>query len=323
MIRSQYKQEGQFPASMRQAMQALRRRLCFVRMMLVCLGMAGAVAGCSGQSRPAGMSDTEKARLQEDVSKLFDEPSKSGNASASGGAADGSDESGWSVLVLNISGQDRATVGPRILAQVRREGLPEAFLTERGESVMIAAGRFDSPTSPEAQALLRRVRETVVNGERPYALSHMLPPAPRVVRGSMPEWDLRNARTNHGGEYSYTLQVNIYTNPRGKASAQELAEFRKAGEEAVRTLRKEGYEAFYYHDDTGSAVTVGLFTEADLQGETSLATAPGAKGTLGLREYRTLFPNAMVNGAGQRERVISPQGQPIERLRPSFLVRLP
>jgi hypothetical protein len=64
-----------------------------------------------------------------------------------------------------------------------------------------------------------------------------------------PEWDLRNA----GGVY--TLQVAAYFND------GVMQQRKRAAAEKAAQLRAKGYEAYYYHGQSRSLVTVGTFGE--------------------------------------------------------------
>lgn len=225
----------------------------------------------------------------------------------------------WTIMLLHLKGSERDPAVNAVLRSVRATGVPEAFLETRGDSTLVVVGKYDTPASPDAQAMLKRVKEIQIEGQRPYMAAHMLPPPPQNLKGSMPEWDLRNAKAKRGKDAEYTLQINIYTNPNGRATPSELREFQKAAEDAVRTLRKDGAEAFYYHDQTGSTVTVGLFSQDDLDSGFSLKPGAGS----GVRELQKKFPYALVNGRGVKDKAIDAQGKPVETMRPSFVVRVP
>ena len=239
-------------------------------------------------------------------------------------AEDGTDApseltSKWTIKLLHLKGSAQDPAIQAVLRSVKANGVPEAFLESRGETTLVVVGKYDAPGSADAQAMLKRVKEIQIDGQRPYMAAHMLPPPAQSLKGTIPEWDLRNAKAKYGKQAEYTLQINIYTNPGGRATAAQLKEFRKAAEDAVGTLRKEGANAFYYHDQAGSTVTVGLFGQDDLDSGFSLKPGAGS----GVRELQKKFPYAMVNGAGVRDRSVDTQGKPVESMRPSFIVRVP
>lgn len=227
--------------------------------------------------------------------------------------------SNWTIMLLHLKGSAQDPAIGAVLRSVKANGVPEAFLETRGETALVVVGKYDSPASPDAQAMLKRVKEIQIDGQRPYMAAHMLPPPAQTLKGTIPDWDLRNVKAKYGKQAEFTLQVNIYTNPNGRATASELKQFQKAAEEAVRTLRKENAEAFYYHDQAGSTVTVGLFGQDDLDSGFSLKPGAGS----GVRELQKKFPYALVNGAGVKDRSVDAQGKPVESMRPSFIVRVP
>jgi hypothetical protein len=273
------------------------------------------VAGCA--SKP-GESKPDPA-LRDQGKELF--PDRNAPTSSVDAAGDVTEaEAGtWSVLLMTLKTEPESRATQAALRSVRSNGVSEAVLRTRGDGTVIVAGSFESPTQPEAQQLLRRVKELNIDGQRPYAMAYLVPPQATAVKGSMPEWDLRNARQRFGRNIEYTLQINIYTNPSGRPTAAELKECRKAAEEAVRTLRNDGADAFYYHDNAGSTVTVGLFTQQEVDEGFSLRVGAGK----GLRDLQQKFPHGLVNGAGVKEKGTDSQGRPTEQLRPSFLVRVP
>lgn len=276
---------------------------------------AAALAGCA--SKPA---DTPPdPALRDQAKELFPGRGNTTTLDAAGDSTTDVAPGGWSVLILGLKTELDARATQNVLKSVRTSGVPEATVRPLGEGSAIVAGNFESPADPQAQQLLKRVKEIAIDGQRPYAGAYLVPPQATVVRGSVPEWDLRNARQRFGRDIEYTLQINIYTNPTGRPTASELKEFRKAAEDAVRALRKDGTDAFYFHDNAGSTVTVGLFTQSEIDEGYSLRPGAGK----GLRELQQKFPHGLVNGGGMKEKGVDAQGRPTESLRPSFLVRVP
>jgi hypothetical protein len=255
--------------------------------------------------------------LKQQTKELF--PESGGAANEDAGEATSELSAKWTIKLLHLKGSPQEPAIQAVLRSVKANGVPEAFLESRGENTLIVVGKYDAPGSADAQAMLKRVKEIQIDGQRPYMAAHMLPPPAQSLKGTIPEWDLRNVRAKYGKQAEFTLQINIYTNPGGRATAAQLKEFRKAAEDAVGTLRKEGANAFYYHDQAGSTVTVGLFSQDDLDSGFSLKPGAGS----GVRELQKKFPYAMVNGAGVRDRSVDTQGKPVESMRPSFIVRVP
>lgn len=277
--------------------------------------IAAALVGCA--SKPA---DTRPdPALRDQAKELFPGRGNTTTIDAAGDATTEAAPGGWSVLILGLKGDLDARATQNVLKSVRASGVPEATVRTQGEGSAIVAGSFDSPSDPQAQQLLKRVKDITVDGQRPYAGAYLVPPQASIIKGSVPEWDLRNARQRFGRDIEYTLQINIYTNPSGRPTASELKEFRKAAEDAARSLRRDGVEAYYYHDNAGSTVTVGLFTQQEIDDGFSLRPGAGK----GLRDLQQKFPHGLVNGAGVKEKGTDSKGRPTENLRPSFLVRVP
>lgn len=74
----------------------------------------------------------------------------------------------------------------------------------------------------------------------------------RPTRSGNPDWELT------GTEGSYSLQIAVFYPEAG------FSEPRRAAVELVAELREEGVEAYYYHGDVQSMVTVGSFDESAL-----------------------------------------------------------
>ncbi len=226
---------------------------------------------------------------------------------------------GWSILVSRVPESSPASA-PVLLDRIRTAGgLPGATLQRRAGGLVITLGSFSTPTSAQAQDALKRVRATEVNGARPYAFAFFAPPTGEGVTGANPEWDLRRVRSRLGSRAEYTLQVGVYARLSGGVpSADEVAQFRKAAEEAVTTLRGEGEQAFYYHGPTSSTITIGVFDETEHD-----STVAPAMESRRLKSLRERHPNNLVNGAGFRETVQTDSGRSIRRLQRSQLVQIP
>ena len=251
-----------------------------------------------------------------------------GNSLFGGGGGDKSGNSGaavWTIVIEAFRSESQAADAAAGLDRVRTEGgLSEAYSEKRGDAVVIAFGRYTDPTSKQAKADLARVRGTqvVMDGQtiKPFSGAFLAPPT--EIHGTMPEFDLSNAKKLNGDWVLYTLQVGVYSREDQKpATPAEMAEFRKTAEEAVVQLRREGEQAFYSHGPNRSMVTIGLFGEEDFDA-TSKFESPA------LRALRKRFPYNLQNGMGIKQRftVTDPKtGQQMkkERIQPSGLVQVP
>ncbi|MFZ4573765.1 MAG: hypothetical protein ACOYN0_05165 [Phycisphaerales bacterium] len=234
----------------------------------------------------------------------------------------------WSIVIVGFKGDNGAMLAEQALARVQLAGLESAYRDKRDSTWVVAYGGYKDPGSAEARADLEAVRSTVVDGDRPFTGAMMAPPATTLI-GSMPEFDLSLVRKRSGGQRAkYTLQIAQYCKPdRTAPTDAELAEFRKAAEEACVRLRREGEEAYFHHGPRMSAVTIGLFTEADY-----VTTAPHTKevGAIVisrkpveselLRGARERFPYNLINGQAAKVRShAAAEG----RMVPSVVVTVP
>ena len=126
---------------------------------------------------------------------------------------------------------------------------------------------------------------------------------------------LVQAKAMFGSEALYSLQIAVYgrrdlPNP----SEADLAETRKAAEQAAIRLRQEGEQAFYYHGPRMSMVTIGVFGIDDFDPQT-----PSYKSSRLLAAQKR-HPYNLYNGAGIKEKR-NPRSE--GKLQPSNLVALP
>lgn len=195
-------------------------------------------------------------------------------------------------------------------------GLAEARLERRDTGLVIAYGVYTGASDPRAQADLTRLRQTEIEGKRPFAGAVLAPPISVEATGGNPAWDLTRVRAARGPDALYTLQIGIYgRGDSSEPSAAELKDFRAKAEEAVRDLRARGQDAFYYHGAARSTVTVGVFGPTDYDP----LNMPGFRSPP-LQQVQTEFPYNLLNGQAIRERV---PGTEETRLQASSLVRIP
>lgn len=252
-----------------------------------------------------------------------DEPKESAPLQSEGvfdddGLAPGNKD-GWSIILTTLPRDREELVNP-ILQRVRTTpGLEGAYATTRAGHFVIAYGGYDGPDDKAALLDLDRIKETVVDGSRPYLGAYLAPPSGAALSGTNDEYDLRTVKSRVGDWAVYTLQVGVYGTDDGSVPGDpQLREFRRAAEAAVRELRAEGDQAFYYHAPYRSMVTVGVFGESDFD-----ATTTPPIESQRLRDTRRKFPNNLLNGKGIRETITNSAGQRVTRLQPSNLVAIP
>ena len=221
---------------------------------------------------------------------------------------------GWSIAI-HLARGDEQNEAPNILGRIRSEGgLPNAYLQKRGNATLIAVGSFDDPDDPKAQSELKRVQQLEVGGSRPYAAAYLTPPPTASLQGRMPQYNLVRVKAMLGESALYTLQVGAYgREDLPRPTEADLAEARRAAEQAVVQLRQEGEQAFYYHGPRMSMVTVGTFDLSDFDPQ-----LPRFKSSRLLAAQKR-HPYNLYNGAAIKEK---PKNAP-ERLQPSNLVAIP
>lgn len=229
----------------------------------------------------------------------------------------------WSIVLVVFRGEDQAQLARLALAKVRGEGgLPDAHIEKRGDSTAVAYGQFESANSPEAVNELKRVQDMVVGTpkQQPYQFALLSPPVNKPMEGSIPEYNLVTAKSLMGADALYTLQVGVYgRQDLNRPTEADLAESRKAAEQAVVRLRQEGEQAFYYHGPRMSMVTIGVFDEHDFDPQVPSYKSPR------LTDIRKRHPYNLYNGTGITENKPGRrQGLTVEqKLQTSTLVKIP
>jgi hypothetical protein len=215
----------------------------------------------------------------------------------------------WAILlgVATGPGADRQAATLAALAS-KEAGLKDVMVERRGDGFAALAGAYDDPGSAEAKRDLAVARAFSYQGGKPFEAAIMAAPAKRGVAGSNPEHDLRNVRQFTGQRrLNTTLQVGIYGRlDRVRPSDEDLADIRKAAEEAVRVLRAEGVKAYYYHGPERSTVCIGAFeSSADPE----------------FRVLQKRYPRNLVNG--QLVEPAKARAMGIDAAQPSFPVTIP
>lgn len=223
---------------------------------------------------------------------------------------------GWSIVLTKLAKSDMRRAQELLRVIQDEAGLRGAFIEERTEGLVIAYGSYLGRDA--AQKDLVRVRNTQLLGTKPFENAIVTPPASGELRGTNPAWDLRTVKERYGKQAVYTLQVGLY----GRADyqtpkAEDLGQFRKSAEEAVRDLRSKGEIAFYYHAPARSMVTIGVFGEKDFD-----STVRPPYQSPSLKAVRERFPNNLLNGQGINETIRTESGR-VTRMQSSQLVAIP
>ncbi len=252
------------------------------------LGLLVGMAGCSS-------SRSNASAMRSEGKKVFATPESS--------AGEGRSEAlGWGVVLEHFTSADHVTQ-----AIARRDQLASAHgrgdlhvrSTSSGSAVML--GSHENAADPGAQRDMAWARGLVVGETRPYQRAFLAPPAVGS-RGSRPEFNLTGAKKTYGKSAIYTLQIGVW-------ELDDRAKARAEAEREVIRLRQEGQEAFYYHGQKRSMVTVGVFSAADYDAVTG-------KIDPAVRLAQKIYPHNLLNGEKYRARGES-------RFVSSALVRIP
>ncbi len=280
-----------------------------------------ALAGCA-DGNSAGTDDPALDRSAsgrgESARRTFD-PDEAADLFRA--AAAGADQAGrrdaWTIVLATFSGENQQRDAELVLAALGDMGLAGSSLETRRDNTVLTFGAYEDPDDPKAAQDLRRVRQIALDGRTPFSGAFLAPPNAEAGSGRMPEYDLRFAKALHNPGALYTLEIAVYArSDRRRPSQQELAQFRAAAEEAVRSLRAEGEPAFFYHGPNRSSVTLGLYNADDHDPETPQLES------VRLRLARERHPTLLLNGAGLRETVRTSSGT-ATRLKPTYLVGVP
>jgi len=278
------------------------RNPTFVRNMFRALGLC--VLGLVGTLFGACASDQASERnrdnyLQKEGNAVFGGTESSRAAGSGGSQASGG---GWGILLESVTGPDadrqarqRAAMVSQALqrADVRIRTMP------KGAAVIL--GSYPGPDDPRAKADLEFARSVRIQGQTPYRAAYLVPPPQAATDpGSMPQFSLETARREGGPGRLYTLQIAAY-------ESNKPAEARKAAEQAVAQLRRDGEMAFYHHGPNRSMVTIGIF------GPQAADPVMGAL-SAEVSTIQRRFPNHLFNG-----RTVLVGGRPQE----SMLVEVP
>lgn len=182
---------------------------------------------------------------------------------------------------------------------------------------MLVFGRYADPLSARARADASRIRAIEVDGKTPFSGAVLVRESdPTPTTGRLARYDLRNAKSLFGRDAVYTLQIGVYAREDDRRPTRDdLASFRRSAEQAVEALRREGEQAFFYHGPNGSMVTVGVFSEDDID----LTVVPEIESPR-LRDVRSRHPHNLLNGLGVRA---TRRGSDEETLQASRLVLIP
>lgn len=186
---------------------------------------------------------------------------------------------GWAIQVINIEGNDRHGRAQVMVQQLRNEAsLADLWMEDMDNVVSIYHGRFAYASDPAIRPALAKIQAIKIDGSKPFAECQLVPLVGdgRVIADP---FDLRQFI----GYYS--LQIGFY-------DSNFDGDFRAAAEQAVRALREDGVDAYYYHGPYRSIIAIGVFSydQAFISAGTHDTYAPR------IRMLQEQFPFNLGNG---------------------------
>ena len=224
----------------------------------------------------------------------------------------------WTIRCLEIQGPNRQEHIAQVAETLRNTpGIraKDVFTTDdRDGFARLYYGTYFRRTDPKTgrrsiprklEKDLKLIKELGTGPGEYYFLRALTVRMPTPNVGN-PDWDLAKV------DDAYTLQVGVFE------PTDEFWEYKQAAAQFCELLREKGYEAYYYHTDSASVVTVGTFgAGAVIPNPRGLPSYSGE--VLALQRQDELLRYNRLNGAIYRAQ--TDQGT-MQRV-PSRLVRIP
>ena len=214
----------------------------------------------------------------------------------------------WAIVLDSFDGADARQRAGELMARLREEDfVPDLWLEQNGEQWYLLRGRYESPVSKTALEDVRQTRIIELVDEWPFESANLIRLSTMASPGSL---DVRQYKD----QWPYTLQIAAYEQGYG-------SDRRKAAEQRVAGLRKQGHQAFYLHGPNISMVTIGLFSDKDrVQGTHRVGRREVTQFFYGprIREVQKHFPHNEVNGEVFYEPTIGGKKRP----QPSMLIAI-
>ncbi len=256
-----------------------------------------ALGACSGGS---------KNRAPRAEPGVFDSPSQNEGGGSSGPGST-TTRGGWSIVVESMGGvRAEQQAGQSIIGVREALGRGDISIRTSENGAAILVGNYSGPNDPRVATDLAEIRATQVQGRFPFAAAFLAPPLQFTDPGAVPELSLVSARQVFGTRAAYTLQVGVY-------ESRDRQEAKRAAEEAAVRLRTEGLQAFYHHGPRRSSVTIGVFSENDLDSNLQ----PINPALIALKQR---YPRNLLNGQFP---IVERHMSGTQREQPSMLVRIP
>jgi len=193
---------------------------------------------------------------------------------------------GWAIQVIQFDGPTRHSQAMGLVKRLRAESsLADMWIEDIHDTATIYHGRFPTASDPAIRVALDKVQAIEMEGEHPFANSQLVP----LIGGGRAIADPFDLRQFIG---YYSLQIGFYDSAFGK-------DFREAAEQAVRVLREDGHDAYYYHGPYRSIIAIGVFnySQAFVRAGTVDTYAPQ------IRELQRAFPYNLGNGVTLKQKI--------------------
>ena len=214
--------------------------------LLILIGSTLLLLGCEMETRVVSESAwIERFRTSEWATQ-------SSNSSSGSSSSVTRSSRGYAIQLGQFSGADANQRVYRLVGAARDQaGLANLWTTTSSGVTTLYAGRFRDPKGSEAKTLLKQVRGTKIKGEKVFEDAEVVA-LTRDEGDALDPNDLRSLK----GKGLYTLQIGYYDGNYGP-------DFRRAAETAVKVLREQSEEAYYYHGPHRSMILVNAWTYAE------------------------------------------------------------
>lgn len=199
------------------------------------------------------------------------------------GMTDTGDEE-FGVLLMTFSSSTHIDAAQYYKRNVEAEaGWKNVFIISVGSESGLFWGKYLSPDAAAANIRIAKNWKTS-KGHTPFAKA-MLAPLPGRDIGPA-DHNLRNVKD------TYSVLVAVFFD----VPQKNFYGRRQRAVDYAAKLRREGHEAYFYHGQVRSAVTIGHYGVASLQAVPGTNPVRFEMLDSGMRKVRAAFPNLLVNG---------------------------
>ena len=203
-----------------------------------CLALVG-MSGCMVETRVV---------KENPWNKLFTESEWSDTPSESAGSGRRNSK-GYAIELAKFDSRLEFDRARKLMREARAKGgLADIWYSSDARWTRVYAGKFRQPNSDQVKSVLREVQQAKIDGKRVFEDAKV------VALGSsqVETLDPHNLRSL-SGQGLVSLQVGYFDRTYG-------TDFRRAAEQTVKDMRKNGEEAYYYHGPHRSLVLINAWT---------------------------------------------------------------